>query len=130
MLPVAALFLFALVVWYSAVTSGSSKIIVYNETFATVREVTILACGQRFAIAEMAPDESIRFKLDPVGGASNVVFSVNGTTNWHSASHFIAPRGGHRLRFHLRPGGHLHSRHYRSWFQEHVLGSPRTSPEP
>lgn len=124
LLPVAALLLFLLVVWYSAVTSDDSKIMVYNETAVPIRQVTIQACGQSFAVPVIEPDESVRFDLAPTGGMSNVVFSVAGTTNWHSASRYLAPRGGHRLRFHLRPGGYLDVRHYRSWFQQYVMGKP------
>lgn len=128
MLPIAALVLLTLVVWYAAVSADDSKIIVYNETAAPVRQIEILACGQHFSLAEIAPEESVRFDLAPTGGTSNVVFSVAGTTNWYSASHYLAPRGGHRLRFRLLPGGYLDSRHYRSWFQEYVLGRPGQPP--
>jgi len=124
LLPVAALLLFFFVVWYSAVTSDSSKIMVYNETDSTISGVTIQASGQRFDIPVIEPDESVRFDLAPHGGASNVVFSVKGTTNWYSATHYLAPREGHRLRFRLLPGGHLDARHYRSWFQQYVMGKP------
>ena len=132
LLPIAALFLFVLVLIYAAASSNNSKIMVSNETASPIHGVEILACGQRFAIAVIAPDESVRFDLEPGGDTGNVLFTVAGTTNWNSSTHFIAPTGGHRLVFRLRPGGWLESRQYRSWFQEYILGRqpPATGPPP
>ena len=121
-LPIVALAFTAFVAWYSFVTSNDTKLIVYNESGEPVRNVELFACGQRFNVAELDHEESMRFELEPEGEAGDATLAVLGTTNWNSAGNFVEPTGGYRVFYKLLPGGYVEVRTYRSWFQTYVMG--------
>jgi|GEM_PF-1360880 len=124
LLPIVALLAVVAVGWFTIAGANESKVMVYNETGQTVRNIEVLACGQRFQIPELAHEESIRFDLDPVGESGETTLAVLGTTNWNSSGNLMEPTGGFRMFFKLHPGGHLEVRSYRSWFQTAILGKP------
>jgi len=122
MLPIATLVLAIFVFWYSYVTSNDTRLIVYNETGETVRNIELFACGQRFSIPELANEESVRFDLEPRGEPGDATLAVLGTMKWNSAGNFVEPTGGYRVFFKLLPGGVVEVRSYRSWFQTQIMG--------
>ena len=126
MLPTGALLLAMFMGWYTIVGANDSKIMVYNESGETIRNIRMSACGQSFDISELADEESMRFDLEPTGDPGEATIAVLGTTNWNSSGNHMEPTGGFRIFFKLPPGGYLEVRSYRSWFQTAVLGKPDT----
>lgn len=104
--------------------SGTSRIVVYNDTGAVLVQLTITACGQSRTFPTIQEGESVRLSLDGSGRASDIMLSTHGVTIWRGE--YMEPRGGYRALLHLRRDGQADASTSISWWQE-MLG-PVTPP--
>ena len=118
--PAVALVILATALAVAAMRSGASRVLVYNETGASIAELGITACGQSQLFRNVADASSVRFKLAPTGRESDLAVVTNGTVMWHGE--YLEPRGGYLAVVRLRRDGQVECRISVSWWQRSILG--------
>lgn len=113
--PLGGLLAVATAVAVAIFRSGSSRIVVSNETGGEIPELSVAACGQSRVFRQIAERESVRLELAPRGGESDILLSTNGVPMWRGE--FVEPRGGYRAILRLRRDGRVDASVTLSWWQ-------------
>lgn len=124
--PLGAFLFLVVVAGASFVRSNVSSVVVYNETGATITNLTLSACGQSRTFHDVADQESVRLKLQRDGSESDVAISSSGAPLWRGE--YIEPRGGYRVVVRLRREGQTQSRATISWWQHLFHPSDNSTP--
>lgn len=114
--PLATLVLFGLVlilVWWRA---NPAQVVFYNDSGATLGALTIEVCGQTRAFSQVEDQTSVRFKLEPLGAASEIAIYTNAINLWHGD--YIEARGGYRAVIRVRRDGQVECRTGVSWWRQ------------
>ena len=106
--PLAAVAVLGAAFWLALVRADTSRILVYNNTGETIAELTVTACGQSRTFREVEFGDSVRLKLVPTGGESDITILTNDAVMWHGD--YIEPRGGYFAVIHLNRNGDVESR--------------------
>jgi len=106
--------------------SNVSRVMVYNETGASIASLTIAACGQSRTFRDVGDGDSVRLNLDSTGGESEIAVATNGLTAWRGE--FIEPRGGYRAILRFRRDGEVDSLVTISWWQNSLHRLSDSSP--
>lgn len=107
--------------------SGASRVVVYNETDATLSRVTVTACGTSQTFRDVQDRESVALVLRRGAGASDVAIATNGVEMWRGD--YIEPRGGYRVVVRLRADGQVECNSTISWWQS-LLQALGLAPSP
>lgn len=110
----------------AVISSGVSRIVVYNELGVALPELSISACGQTKVFHDLGDRESVRVKLASMGAASDIVVATNGATLWQGE--YIEPRGGYRAILRLRRDGQVECSTTISWLQTFFAESGSKAP--
>lgn len=124
--PFGAFLFLAVVAGVSLVRSNVSSVVVYNETGATIADLTLRACGQSQTFHDVADQESVRLKLKRDGSESDIAISTSGAQVWRGE--YIEPRGGYRIVVRLRRDGQTQSTTTISWWQQFLRPSANSTP--
>ena len=98
--PAAALVTIALATGVAIVRSAASRVVVYNDTGGVIEELSVSACGQSQTFRAVHERESVRFKIQARGEASEITITTNGAVMWRGD--YLEPSGGYRAIVRLR----------------------------
>lgn len=121
-LALAALALLLVALAVAVIRSGTSQIIIYNETGSTLRGLTVEVCGQRNVFPILDIEESVRFRISPGGPASSVKLTLPGEPPWQSETEYVESSGGYLVFIHIRPGLQVESHSQISFWQQFIHG--------
>ena len=113
--PLTALLTLSVCVGLGIAYSGVSRVVVYNQTGASIAQLTISAGRQAGSFRDVGDRESVRFALSEAGEASDIVIATNGFEMWRGD--YIEPRGGYRAVVRLRRDGQAECITTISWWQ-------------
>ncbi len=102
--------------------SGESRVMICNETGATIPDLTVTVCGQQATFTSLEDGGSARFTLQPTGGESEIALFTNGVSTpfWHGD--YVEPSGGYRAIVHLQRNGEVVCHTSLSWWQATSFG--------
>lgn len=103
--PLGSLALICMAAGIGILYSGASRVVVYNETDASLSRVTVTACGTSQTFRDVQDRESVGLVLRRGVGASDVAVATNGVEMWRGD--YIEPRGGYRVVVRLRADGQV-----------------------
>lgn len=118
--PLGTLLMLVAAAGLAVARSNASRVLVYNETGAPIAQLTINASGQTHTFHDVGEYESVRFKLSPTGGPSDIAIVTNGVEMWHGD--YIEPSGGYRAIVRLRRDGQVECTTTICWWRS-LLGS-------
>jgi hypothetical protein len=107
LLPLLSSLLLAASLTVAVIRSGTSTVVVYNNTGAPLPPLRIEACGQARLFPALAEKESVRMRLDTTGSESEVKLELATEPAWRWSGGFVEPRGGYRLTVRLYPDGQV-----------------------
>ena len=103
--PLGSLALICMAAGIGILYSGASRVVVYNETDASLSRVTVTACGTSQTFRDVQDRESVGLVLRRGVGASDIAVATNGVEMWRGD--YIEPRGGYRVVVRLRADGQV-----------------------
>ena len=103
--PLGSLALICMAAGIGILYSGASRVVVYNETDASLSRVTVTACGTSQTFRDVQDRESVGLVLRRGVGASDIAVATNGVEMWRGD--YMEPRGGYRVVVRLRADGQV-----------------------
>jgi len=127
LLPLLLLALLIVAVAAAVARSDVSRIIVFNETGETLSGLRLSACGQATSFRNLPAESSIRWKLEPLGSASEIGVELAAEPPVRWLGGYIEPHGGYVITLRLWPDGQVEAHTQISFWQRAVKGAPNVN---